>query len=69
MTQYQEERKYLESFKTKVSHAEGISKNDLVEFMTNYEDLIEIASVSTRMIDRLMLNYDKLKNVQSFDKS
>jgi len=61
MVLYQDEKKYIETFKARVSGNEEISKEQLEELVGKYEDMMEMSSVTFRMIDRLMHNYDKLK--------
>ncbi|MFY0606911.1 MAG: hypothetical protein JXR10_09350 [Cyclobacteriaceae bacterium] len=65
MNQYKEERVFVEDFKAKIANKENLSQEDILKLIHSYEDLVEIAAVSMKMIDRLMINYDLLRNRQA----
>lgn len=62
MTLYQDEKKYLEALKQKVADKKSVTQEELLELLDKFEDMVEMSSVSFRIIDRLMMNYDKLKS-------
>ncbi|MAE87082.1 MAG: hypothetical protein CMB80_30395 [Flammeovirgaceae bacterium] len=61
MKLYHEEKAYLAEFKSKVLSDAEISKEELLAMITKFEDVIEMTSVTVKIIDRLMNNIDKLK--------
>ncbi len=61
MKLYHEEKAYLAEFKSKVLTDAEISKEDLLEMISKFEDVVEMTSVTVKIIDRLMNNIDKLK--------
>ncbi|WP_258097696.1 hypothetical protein [Marinoscillum pacificum] len=61
MKLYHEEKAYLAEFKSKVLSDAEISKDDLMEMISKFEDVVEMTSVTVKIIDRLMNNIDKLK--------
>lgn len=61
MPLYNEERFYISRVKEKVTSSESISKDDLLELTEKYEELLEMNVVTIKIIDKLMINYDKLK--------
>jgi hypothetical protein len=61
MVLYKDEKAFLDALRDKVAKNEKISPENLTELMDKFEDLLEMGSVSMRIIDRLMHNYDKLK--------
>lgn len=65
MVLYNEEKKYIEALRTKIQSGEDISRSQMEELLSKFEEMMEMSSVSIKMIDRLMLNYDKLKRQNS----
>ncbi len=61
MKLYHEEKAYLKEFKKKVNRDVEITKEDLLEMITKFEDVVEMTSVTVKIIDRLMNNIDRLK--------
>ncbi|VXD12256.1 conserved hypothetical protein [Marinoscillum sp. 108] len=61
MVLYQEEKKYVDSLRKSLAEDNEISKEKIEELLNKFEDMMEMTSVSIKMIDRLMQNYDKLK--------
>lgn len=61
MKLYHEEKAYLKEFKKKVNSDVEITKEDLLEMITKFEDVVEMTSVTVKIIDRLMNNIDRLK--------
>lgn len=61
MVLYQEEKKYVDSLRKSLAEDNEISKERIEELLNKFEDMMEMTSVSIKMIDRLMQNYDKLK--------
>ena len=61
MKLYHEEKAYLEEFKKKVNNDAEISKEELLEMIGKFEDVVEMTSVTVKIIDRLMNNIDRLK--------
>ncbi|MEP4531761.1 MAG: hypothetical protein ABJ004_01655 [Cyclobacteriaceae bacterium] len=53
----QEERLLIDSFKEKMNSNQQLSKEDLLAMCTQFEDTIELASVSMKIINRLRVNY------------
>ncbi len=61
MVLYKDEKQFLDAFKEKVNRKEKINEEELEELINKFDDLLEMSSVSMRIIDRLMHNYDQLK--------
>ncbi|WP_421869156.1 hypothetical protein [Marinoscillum sp.] len=61
MKLYHEEKAYLEAFKKKVTSDADISKEEIMEMITKFEDVVEMTTVTVKIIDRLMNNIDRLK--------
>lgn len=61
MKLYHEEKAYLEAFKNKVLNGAEINTEDLLEMVAQFEDVIEMTTVTVKIIDRLMNNIDRLK--------
>lgn len=61
MKLYHEEKAYLEAFKNKVLSDGEIGKEELLEMISKFEDVVEMTSVTVKIIDRLMNNIDRLK--------
>lgn len=61
MTVYQEEKRYLKNFKDKILSGKDITQEEIIELIEKFEEMTEITTVTTKIIDRLMMNYDKLK--------
>ena len=61
MVLYQEEKKYVDSLRKSLAEDKEISTEKIEELINKFEDMMEMTSVSIKMIDRLMQNYDKLK--------
>ncbi|WP_421895721.1 hypothetical protein [Marinoscillum sp.] len=61
MVLYQEEKKYVDSLRKSLVEDKEISTEKIEELLNKFEDMMEMTSVSIKMIDRLMQNYDKLK--------
>lgn len=64
MKLYHEEKAYLAAFKSKVYSEADISKEELLEMVSKFEDVIEMTTVTVKIIDRLMTNIDKMKQQQ-----
>lgn len=56
MTLLEEEKKILQNFKQKLSLDRELNKQELLQLTEKYDDLIEIASVSIKIIDNLVAN-------------
>ncbi|MEO9476313.1 MAG: hypothetical protein ABJG41_12285 [Cyclobacteriaceae bacterium] len=53
----EEEKHFIDSFKEKLNSDQQLSKEDLLAMCTQFEDTIELASVSMKIINRLRVNY------------
>ncbi|MEP0367629.1 MAG: hypothetical protein ABJN36_07410 [Cyclobacteriaceae bacterium] len=53
----EEEKHFIDSFKEKLNSNQQLSKDDLLAMCTQFEDTIELASVSMKIINRLRVNY------------
>lgn len=62
MTLYHDEKAFLEKFKEDIASGKDFTTNDLEEIADRLEEMIEMTSVTTKIIDRLMVNHDKLKS-------
>lgn len=61
MNLYHEEKAFLQAFKEKVLADDDMTKEELLTMTEKFEDMIEMTTVTVKIIDRLMQNYDKLK--------
>ncbi|RED96191.1 hypothetical protein [Marinoscillum furvescens] len=61
MNLYHEEKAFLQAFKEKVLANQEMTKEELLEVAEKFEDMVEMTTVTVKIIDRLMQNYDKLK--------
>lgn len=61
MVLYQEEKIYIERLRNKIQNHDEVSTEELQELITKFEEMVEMSSVSIKIIDRLMHNYDMLK--------
>lgn len=61
MALYSEEKIFLNRFREKVLSKEPVSKQEMIEMTEKFEELIEMNTVTIKIIDRLMMNYDRLK--------
>lgn len=61
MTVYQEEKEYLRKFRERILSGKDISQEDILQLIDKFEEMTEMTSVTVKIIDRLMMNYDKLK--------
>lgn len=55
MTLLEEERKALSELKRKLQFNEKVEMDDLILFSQKYDDLLDLASVSIKIIDNLVL--------------
>ncbi len=69
MTLYHEEKEFIDNFKAKVASGENITQADLIALTDKFEDMIEMTSVTVKIIDRLMQNQDRLKQQTSSELS
>jgi hypothetical protein len=61
----QEEREYLSYFRNKLIEGNDLSKEDLINLCDHFDETIEMASVSFKIVERLRTNYSKLQQAQS----
>ena len=64
MNSLHEEREALNSLREKLISGKNLSQAELIELCDRFEDTIELASVSIKIIDRLRSNYSLLKKEQ-----
>lgn len=62
MYQLQEEKQFIHSFKKKLVSNNDLTREELFKLCTQFEDTVELASVSMKIINRLRTNYSKLAN-------
>ncbi len=62
MSVLQEEKTFLLGFKEKLVSNNDLSKEELLEMCHQFEETIELASVSMKIINRLRLNYTNVLN-------
>jgi len=61
----QEERNYLSYFRKKLIEGEDLSKEDLLNLCEHFDETIEMASVSFKIVERLRANFHKIQNESS----
>lgn len=61
MNLYHEEKAYLKKIRSRVQANESLSREELTELIDRFEEMTEMTSVTVKIIDRLMKNYDNLK--------
>lgn len=61
MVLYQKEREYITELQQKLATNSNLSTEEIQELIEKFEDMMEMCNVSVKIIDRLMHNYDKLK--------
>lgn len=62
---YHEEISFLQTFKEKVLSDGEFSREELLEIAERFEEMIEMTSVTVKIIDRLMNNHDRIKRENS----
>lgn len=65
MSLYEDERTFLQQLQERVKTGGEISQEETVQLLEKFEEMIDITSVSMRIIDRLRMNYDRLKQDKS----
>jgi hypothetical protein len=56
-----EEKLLINNFKEKLTANKNLSKDELLAMCTQFEDTVELATVSMKIINRLRVNYLKLQ--------
>jgi hypothetical protein len=57
----QEERDYLAYFRKKLIDGNDLSKEDIILLCDHFDETIEMATVSFKIVERLRANYSKLQ--------
>ncbi len=61
MDNLQEERQLLQTLKAKLSSGQNLSQDELSNLFDQFEDTIDLASVSMKIIDRMRVNYSHMR--------
>lgn len=61
MDNLQEERLLIQGLKSKLASGEKFTSKDLSNLVDQFEDAIDLASVSMKIIDRMRINYSHLR--------
>lgn len=61
MPLYHEEKNYLNAFREKLISQKAVSYEEILEITDKLEEMLEMNAVTIKIIDKLMINYDKLK--------
>lgn len=61
MNLYHDEKAYLNKFRERIIANENIPARDILQLIDRFEEMTEMTSVTIKIIDRLMKNYDQLK--------
>lgn len=62
---YHDEKDFLDKFRKKVSNNDSFSQDELLEIANRFDEMIEMTTVTVKIIDRLMINHDRLKQKES----
>ncbi len=54
-----DEKTYLESFRKKIVFTDNIAPSELIEFANKYEDLMEMAKISLKMLDSMVKKHQR----------
>lgn len=61
MSLYHEEKAFIQKVKEKISADQPLDRVELLELVNRLEEMTEMTTVTVKIIDRLMKNYDQLK--------
>lgn len=61
MDNLQEERALIQTLKDQLASGQNLTTEDLSNLFDQFEDTIDLASVSMKIIDRMRVNYSHLR--------
>lgn len=61
MSLYHEEKHYLSQFRDRLKANEPVTYQEMIEMTDKLEEMMEVNAVTIKIIDKLMMNYNKLK--------